>query len=220
MNKCLAFVLFLLYSLSGLDFGIAQTNTPQIEPTAPTQKSASSGKRTKAPPKQMPSSTAGLTGKVFLITKGGDLKEARFASLFVLSGDAVVQFRATLLHWQEWVTEQDSDVEKEITDRSSVADLQALHCGVGLVNVQNELVNLSKQQFANLLQSNTADVVNPETDEVGAFNVKGLKPGMYTVAVIGRAGVNTALWIEDVSLESGKDTAVKMHSPSMACSGF
>jgi hypothetical protein len=170
----------------------------------------------------MPPRTAGLTGKVFLITGGGDIREARFASLFVLSGDVVAQFRATLLQTQEWLTEQNSDMEKKFTDRSDIAREELIHCHIGLLGINRELTDLAKRDLLNMatLPAKDPEMVLSETDEQGIFKVTGLKPGGYTIAVSGSAGTNFALWIEDVSLESGKDTSVKMHSPSMACSKF
>ena len=67
------------------------------------------------------------------------------------------------------------------------------------------------------LKKSYSSVVTSETDEEGAFKVKELKPGKYSVVVFGRSGANAAFWMDQVSVESGKDDSQEAHSAKLVC---
>lgn len=148
-----------------------------------------------------------LSGKAFLITDGGDLMLARFAHLFVLSGEAATQFskHAEFVNYQE-----------------SIDFLQAIGPNSGIEQAMLRLQcveNLMKhfEMAGDLKKAYPSSVVISETDDEGAFKVNGLRPDTYTVLVFGRAGANAALWMDQVSLENGKDDPLKMRSMKLSC---
>ena len=152
--------------------------------------------------------TTTLTGKVFLLTRGGDLMLARFARLFVLSGEAANQFanNTTLF----------VDSEKPIEYLRALGINNALSEETFRLECVQTLMNHLKMAL-NLQQTSPNSVVASETDEEGTFKVKGLHPDSYTVLVFGRGGANAALWMEQVTLETGKDDSLKMHSTKIGC---
>jgi hypothetical protein len=60
-------------------------------------------------------------------------------------------------------------------------------------------------------------IVLANADEEGLFKVSA-GPGRYSLLIIGRAGFNDAVWLADeVSLEGGKETTIKLSSPKKSC---
>jgi hypothetical protein len=148
-----------------------------------------------------------LSGKAFLITKGGDVMVPRFGQVFVLAGEAANQFskNAQFVNYEE-----------------SVDYLRALAPSSGTQQAMLRLQcveNLMKHfKMANdLKKAYPASVTTSESDEEGAFKLKALRPGNYTVLVFGRGGANAALWMDQVSVESGKDEPLKMHTTKLGC---
>src|SRR5262249_42215513 len=153
------------------------------------------------PPKPAPPSTITLTGKVFAITNAGDLKQARFASLYLLRGDSAAEFNSTMRGIQAKLAAADARAKelrnrKDLTiDESSLRGLHDIACADSLVEIARKTLDLLKRDDA---------MVSSKTDEEGVFNVNELKPGAYTIIVDGRAGTNNAVWVEDTVLELGK----------------
>jgi hypothetical protein len=81
----------------------------------------------------------------------------------------------------------------------------------------NSIVSTPQHTALDLSKAHPDQVVTSETDEEGFFKIGGLKPAAYTVLVVGRAGANDGFWVENVALEAGKDSALKMRSPALAC---
>jgi hypothetical protein len=203
-----AFSLFLALC-AGSNVGSAQASAPKTDsPSKPPEKQPA------APTKTTPALLAGLTGKVFAITKGGDLKQARFAQVFALSGDSAAAFNAYMQTIAKAVSQftklRDGREADDVTSAGSQVDsLTKALC--------TSIVSGPKDKALDLAKANPDQVVTSETDEEGFFKIGGLKPGTYTVLVVGRAGANDGFWVENAVLESGKDDALKMRSPALAC---
>ncbi len=199
--------------------GAGQTSVPQ-------PKSDTASRESSAPAKCSPEckpAPATLSGKVFAITKGGDLKQARFAQVFVMSGDSATEFNAAMLPNDEVVSEF-----KKVRDQRETNPLLAnpsdAYVAYRMANVDstlkvlcNSIINTPKDTVLKLVKVHPDQVVTLETDEEGFFKTDGLKPGAYTVLVVGRAGANDGFWVENVALEAGKDGALKMRTPVMVC---
>jgi len=206
--------LWVISMLAGV-IGAGQTPLPQEKSKTEPGKPSTPAKRTPELRKPM---TATLTGKVFAITIGGDLKPSRMASVFVLSGDAVAQFKSTMLSENSKVAEADSQLEDPKLDvlfkenPGLLTSMKRIPCWDAFTNILAEAIKLAE---------NSADsVVTSESDEEGLFKVAGLKPGVCTIVIIGGAGANDGVWVQDVTLEAGQETPIKMHRPSMACSNI
>jgi hypothetical protein len=170
-----------------------------------------------------------LSGKAFLITKGGDLMVVRFGQVFVLSGEAANQFSNNSRFGNYDGANYDESIESLENSRSiapSSGQLQELlRLEQGQVRLQKEelrlrcILNLMDhfEMAVDLKKAYPTSVMTSESDEEGAFKVKGLRPVTYTVLVFGRGGVNSALWMDQVSVESGKDEPLKMHTTKLGC---
>lgn len=217
LRPIFALLLALTGSIGGLTMGVGQTNAPKAKTETGARKPSLPAKRPPDSPKSTPPRSALLTGKAFAITKGGDLKPARLASVFVLSGDAALQFKDSMASIQSKAAEAESRLRQPLdSDGTPLPGFDVfLHlrrkdiCLESYINTLRSVIDLAKQ--------NPDSAVTSDTDEEGLFRVTGLKPGMYTVIVVGRAGANFSVWTRDVSLEAGKEQALKLHSPSIAC---
>lgn len=202
------FTLFLALS-AGSNVGSAQSGPPKADsPSKPAEKQPT------APTKTRPPLPAGLTGKVFAITKGGDLKQARFAQVFGLSGDSATAFNAYMqtiaMAVSQFTKLRDGrETDDVISAGAQVDSLIRALC--------TSIVGGPKDKALDLAKANPDQVVVSETDEEGFFKIGALKPGAYTVLVVGRACANDGFWVENVALEAGKDSVLKMRSPALAC---
>ena len=152
-------------------------------------------------------SSAVLSGKAFLVTNGGDLMVARFGQVFALTGEAAIQFskNAQFVNYEESV-----DYLRAIAPSSGTQQaMLRLQCVENLMK-HFEMANDLKKAYP-------ASVSTLASDEEGAFKLKGLRPGSYTILVFGRGGANAALWMDQVSVESGKDEPLKMHTTKLGC---
>jgi len=214
-GQAVGVVSFKLRSAEGVNFAVPIKYVRGLQGNLQKPMSLEQMRKTLAPPVHGSQGYSELTGKVFAITKGGDLKPARMATLFVLSGDAAAQFKSNMLSETSRAAEA-AKTDSGLVDPMVAGDFSELleslkrrYCRDAFVSTFEEAVNLAKR--------NPDSIVTSETDEDGIFRVTGLTSGTRTVVAIGRAGSNDAVWVEDVTLESGQETPIRMHTPSMAC---
>ena len=64
----------------------------------------------------------------------------------------------------------------------------------------------------------TNDIIAVQAVEEGAFKVTVPRAGHYALVVVGRAGMNKAVWlVNDVEVRPGVEVTLKMSSPEKAC---
>jgi hypothetical protein len=66
-------------------------------------------------------------------------------------------------------------------------------------------------------QDKASQVVFDNADEEGNFKIAVPHPGIYTLLVRGRAGFNEAFWQDDVKVNSGVETTIKLSAPTKSC---
>jgi hypothetical protein len=177
-----------------------------------------------------PSAATGtLTGRVFLITKGGDVKPARFADVYVLPKEQAAAFHDdTVKQMQEYIVDSQSlqDQERQLKRAARLGDRSAGYILSSLPPTSlipraclEHLVALDpgkKRPGPNgHLPLGEALMSSTVTDEEGVFNLK-LKPDTYLIVVSGQGGQNLALWIDDVTIQYGQNS-MKLHDPVVAC---
>lgn len=146
--------------------------------------------------------TVPVSGKVFLITRGGDLKPARMAGV-VLFRDGVGK-GAVASHWR--------DEYKKTTDAVDARHESAqLMCWSYLEEWTKALVRTLGWAAANNLNS---QVVQTKADEEGEFSVDAPADN-YVVIASGSAGMNEAWWQE--TIPAAKIGKIKLSSPTNAC---
>ncbi len=149
--------------------------------------------------------TGDITGRIFLITKGGDLKPARLAQVILFygsdSGTAAVVYLNTKLEKMK----ESYKLLATPGDASCRAELLVLNSSLK-ATLEWAQVN-RKQDQARILSS----------DEEGLFHFAGVQPGSYMLVAWGHAGANDACWEENFEVKADQRVEVKLASPHTAC---
>ena len=133
--------------------------------------------------------TLPLAGKVFAITKGGDVKRALLARIYVFHS-------------------RDADSLELLLNSSEIFDFdQKGACSRYLSLIDEDLGGWVKMKPSIVAYTG-------KTDETGSFKIASVKPGEYFVIVRGQAGSSDALWMDKVR---GGTEAVKISSVIRAC---
>jgi len=138
-------------------------------------------------------STGTLSGRVFALAKGGDIKPARIAQVFLASGDD----QNTLQY------ELDKALKKRLDDIRSNTDAQE-SCLVASVSIHEAL-------------KGGTNLKTLHTDEDGNLEVTKLTPGSYLVVVMGGANGYQSVWYLATTVDAGKRTKVKLSEPALTC---
>ena len=146
-----------------------------------------------------------VSGKVFLVTKAGDLKPARGAQVILLYGKDDGTANVFYLN---------KKFEKMMAARHQLATPGEASC-VAELQVFNASLKESLDWSRKNGKETQARIVG--SDEEGTFRFASVQPGSYTVVAWGHAGANNAYWERTLEIESGKDIAIKLGSPHTAC---
>ena len=163
-----------------------------------------------------------VSGRVFAITEGGDIKPARFAHVYLVylwSGipapkaeaeKPIETAGATFLGRYNDALQRHLD---EMKDPDFARD-EVLVC-------QSELLAVNRAVLATLdwvrKNGKSKQFIGVDTDEEGSFQVASVPPGRYTLMARGRAGINDAFWNSELSVQAGSHVSVKLSSPEKAC---
>jgi hypothetical protein len=157
--------------------------------------------------------TTSLSGKVFAITKGGDVKPALLARvyLFTINNPINEWMRSNILARDQYAATVEAILAKYPTlVSSSDRGLVPENCRALLGDVDKTIGN--DQQIA----PEVGPAYIAETDETGSFKIGLVKAGDYSVVVRGRAGSNDVLWVDKAAI-AGTTQALKLHSVAEAC---
>ena len=173
-------------------------------------------------------SSGWLSGRVFAITKGGDLKPARMADVYLfleskISGSRVVESKGELTPMLvyldktlELMKETNSDRIAKYSEGLEISEEYAQR-----VSCRHDLLVVDKAIFATMDWANREGrkglVRSTETDEDGHFRLGGIRSGKYDIIVRGQAGSNDVYWEQDVWIQPGEAVTVKVSSVKNAC---
>ncbi len=202
------------------------------------QKKATVATRPKAPPLK----PATVSGRVFALTKGGDLKPARLAKIYMFYSRPLGEPADRIVETPASSTFAADVFEKEVRDgleeaRAGQADKPYLKettiCNNLLTRgYEGAIVNTlhwggeqSRTQFifADADEEGRFQITIPPPDikdasfEVGVPRRDVFVPGVYLLVAYGAAGYNNAVWKSEVEVEPGATLEVKMSEPEMAC---
>lgn len=167
-----------------------------------------------------------VSGRVFLITVGGDIKPARMANVYLLYLYRSVKFAEAHKEDQnsagmEWGVELNKAMEENIKatqERQAAHDFsnsESLNCLRSLAEYSSALSKTSDWVSANKKEW---QLIVGQADEEGNFRIAVPRPGDYRLVVDGHAGFNNAVWeTHPVTVRPGIETTVKMASPEKAC---
>lgn len=148
---------------------------------------------------------ADISGKVFLITKGGDLKPARLAQVTLFYGSDAGTAAVVYLN---------TKLEEMKESYKLLATPGEASCRAELLLFINSLKATLEWAKVNGKQ----DQVHIATsDEEGFFQFGGLEPGSYILLARGHAGANDAYWEYNFKVKSGESVQMKLASPHTAC---
>jgi len=164
-----------------------------------------------------------VSGRVFLITVAGDIKPARMAEVFLFyaSSDPNPLHKlgdSAYKAWMEAYHEKMEEVIKEMQRRRAAQDFSDTDKGVSCRrDMETYLSVLSKTLGWVVANKKAWQVITGRADEEGHFRISVPRPGLYMMITKGRAGLNEAIWSDDITISPGKETTVKMSSPEVAC---
>jgi hypothetical protein len=164
----------------------------------------------KSPEQEAQSKAGVITGKIFLITRSGDLKPARLAMVFLLdehAGGNGGKDSAAVLYLH-------TKIENMKTSFHQLADPdENISCPTSLLVFDKSLKSTLEWNE----KEHKDQIEITETDEDGAFRFSGVRPGEYLILAKGHAGANQAYWEQDAIAAPGKEVAIKLASPAKAC---
>jgi hypothetical protein len=197
---------------------------PQATPTTanPTKNSA----HAKDPVAIGKKPSGSISGRVFAITRAGDLKPARLARVYLMGGLNIPPDSAVSIF-----------LDKQLSGRTALRESGALTDDSEELLCRKELLLItdSVQAAVKWVEENKkySEFLSAQADEEGTFQISGVAPGGYTLAVRGRAGENEAYWETDVFFVQvggkmswkvgandflpGKDVSIKLSSPEKVC---
>ena len=173
--------------------------------------------QTKAPKTQVAPRTGKLTGRIFAITSGGDIKPARLANLYLFyqydtSAHSTKQEDYNLAAAHIWNESYVSALKK-----FSPVPVDSV-CERKLLVYQEALIAVMTWASSDI--NKIRQVVRGQADEEGLINMPDVPSGTYILVAFGRAGFNDAVWVLDsgeVVVKPGMESTVKAASPAHPC---
>lgn len=181
--------------------------TPMLAVQTDTTRAASPAQKASNP------SFGTVSGRVFLITKGGDLKPARMARVYLFfehgPGSSAVTTAGAgdspgLIYLKKYL---------EATEAANKSGDSKL--------CRSDLLNADKATRATLEWAQEhklmAYVTALDADEEGNFSVGKIRSGVYNLIARGKAGINDAYWLQEITVRPGEKTEVKVISVEASC---
>jgi hypothetical protein len=170
-----------------------------------------------------PVGTALLTGKVFAITKGGDVKPALLAHVYLYFSGAAYsaifnEFLTAIIKSHDVLEAKlksqldDPELANDAPYKAMLADHLKTSCRELLRDVDKQISDDRERDPKLFVPDYTA-----ETDETGSFEIARIKPGDYQIVVRGQAGSNDVLWVGKVTIIAGATKTLKLSSVARAC---
>jgi hypothetical protein len=166
-----------------------------------------------------------VSGSVFAITKGGDLKPARLAHVYLLYVHRSVSFanahpdddNSAAMSWIDNHNKAMEQYDKELS-AEGMNWSDAVMCRKRLLTYHEALSQTLEWMKGN---QKSWQMLAVDADENGAFRIAVPHPGDYIVLATGQAGFNDGFWVTDLlntaAVKPGQTTNVKLSSPAEAC---
>jgi hypothetical protein len=154
-----------------------------------------------------------VSGRIFLITKGGDLKPARMARVYLFfehgPGSAAVAAAGAgdspgLFYLKKYL---------EATEAANKSGDSKL-CRSDLLNADKAIQATVQWADEHKLMAYVAAL---DADEEGNFSIGKIRSGVYNLIARGKAGINDAYWLQEITVKPGEKTEVKVSSVEASC---
>lgn len=191
--------------------------------------------------KPVPLKPATVSGYVFALTKGGDLKPARLAKVFMFYSRAIGESADQVVEKPADSTFAADVFAREVVNgleeaRAWQADKPYLQDSTKCNSTPEYGYNGAALKAFQWGSDHQSQILFSETDEEGKFEITVPRspqdvysfeagvphdlvraPGVYLVVASGMAGYNNAFWQSEVNLEPGETVKLRMSAPTMAC---
>ncbi len=164
-----------------------------------------------------PAATGTVEGRVFGITRSGDLKPARMPTIYLFyQGRGGLEENSADDHYQNISM---AALKKRLDDRLAAAQAgsignEDLECRESLLDKDQSLVDTAQWALDN---KKAKQALTTEGDEEGHFKVAKVPVGHYRLVARGQAGANDAYWESFIVVKAGMVTSAKLTSPGKSC---
>lgn len=152
-----------------------------------------------------------VNGRVFLITRGGDLKPARLADLYLLNSD---------LYRDDSIEKAEQSASRSCQslwrDARFIREWPATLREFSFAQGQADLRAYQKVVLDKLPTDHSQAFIT-QADEDGRFVFRDVPPGSYVITAFGQAGVNLAAWRDSVSVKPNQPLELKLSSVVVTC---
>jgi hypothetical protein len=160
-------------------------------------------------------SAAGITsGVVEAEIRNGDLKPARFAKIFVIPAQNADQAKSGILNLARTLEDARTAARRQEGPNGPGGSLVELECLKGLVNIRLSLITGSINASAS--PETSQNLVEIDADELGKFELKGIKSESFIVVAVGKVGMNGAIWVSETETLS-QPNEIKLSQPILSC---
>ena len=162
-----------------------------------------------AKPRMLASKPGVVSGRVFAITGGGDMKPARLARVYLFYAGRNDEEAKTSVG-MTWLNENVAAVEAQV----KLVEAERETCAADMLTYDKAILATLKwgedQKKAN-------QILTADADEEGNFKITSVTPGFYVLLARGRSGFSEGIWSQTIKVESGREAIVKLASPEKAC---
>ncbi len=161
-----------------------------------------------------------LSGRIFAVTRGGDLKPAILADVYLFfevsihADGTVIDVGGSDTAGDTYMKKVNEGMEAELEKMKQEDWSDHIRCLNDLLVYQDAIV----KTLQSVSEKEQWQVVTGQTDEDGYFKLSVPRQGSYYLVVKGQAGANDAEWEQEgVRVFTGKVTELKLGSPKQAC---
>jgi hypothetical protein len=190
---------------------IAKATGASSAPSQPTQVTPNSPN---APNSPTPGDSGITSGVVEAEIGNGDLKPARFAKLFVIPAQNADQAKSGILNLAKVLEDARATARRQEGPNGPGGSLVELECLKGLVNIRLSLITGSINASAS--PETSQNLVEIDADELGKFQLKGIKSDSFIVVAVGKVGMNGAIWVSETEAVS-QPNEIKLSQPVLSC---
>jgi len=190
---------------------IAKATGASSAPSQPIQVTASSPNARNS---QTSSDSRIASGVVEAEIGNGDLKPARFAKLFVIPAQNADQARSGILNLAKVLEDARAAARRQEGPSGPEGSMVEIQCLTGLIKIRLSLITGSLNASAS--PETSQNLVEIDADELGKFQLKGIKSDSFIVVAVGKVGMNGAIWVSEAETAS-QPKEITLSQPVLSC---